>query len=78
MDLLYHEATFLEEKTERAAQTYHSTAKQAAEMAVLCKAKKLILGHFSARYDNLTEFLNEAKPVFENTELANEGKVIDL
>ena len=78
VDLLYHEATFLEEKTERAAQTYHSTAKQAAEMAVLCKAKKLILGHFSARYDNLTEFFNEAKPVFENTELANEGKVIDL
>ena len=78
VDLLYHEATFLEDKTDRASQTYHSTAKQAAEMAVLCKAKKLILGHFSARYDNLNEFLNEAKPVFEKTELAIEGKVIDL
>lgn len=78
VDLLYHEATFLEEKTERATQTFHSTAKQAAEMAALSKAKKLILGHYSARYDNLNEFLNEAKPVFENTELAMEGKVFEL
>ncbi len=47
-------------------------------MAVLSNAKKLILGHFSARYDDLSEFLNEAKPIFNNTELATEGKIIDI
>lgn len=78
VDLLYHESTFLEEKVDRALQTFHSTAKQAAEMAVLSNAKKLILGHFSARYDNLSEFLNEATPIFPNTELAIEGKVFKI
>jgi ribonuclease Z len=78
VDLLYHESTFLEEKVDRAMQTYHSTAKQAAKMAVLSNAKKLILGHFSARYDDLSEFLIEAKPIFNNTELATEGKIIDI
>ena len=78
VDVLYHESTFLEEKVDRAMQTYHSTAKQAAEIAVLSNAKKLILGHFSARYDDLSEFLNEAKPIFNNTELATEGKIIDI
>jgi ribonuclease Z len=78
VDLLYHESTFLEEKVDRALQTFHSTAKQAAEIAVLSNAKKLILGHFSARYDDLSEFLIEAKLIFNNTELATEGKIIDI
>ena len=78
VDVLYHESTFLEEKVDRAIQTFHSTAKQAANMAVLSNAKKLILGHFSARYDNLSEFLNEATPIFTNTELAIEGKLINI
>lgn len=78
VDLLYHESTFLEEKIDRAKQTFHSTAKQAAEMAILANAQQLVLGHFSARYGNLEEFLEEAKPVFANTELAIEGKVFSL
>lgn len=78
VDVLYHESTFLEEKKDRAKQTFHSTAKQAAEMAILTNAKKLILGHFSARYGNLDEFLEEAKPIFANTELAIEGSVFSL
>ena len=78
VDLLYHESTFLEEKADRAKQTFHSTAKQAAQMAVLANAQKLILGHFSARYGNLNEFLEEAKPIFSNTELAMEGQLFSL
>ncbi len=78
VDLLYHESTFLEDKKERAKQTFHSTARQAAEMAKLANAGKLLLGHFSARYGNLDEFLEEAKPVFSNAELAVEGSVFSL
>jgi len=75
VDLLYHESTFLEEMLDRAKQTAHSTARQAAQMAVLAKVNKLLLGHFSARYSHLDDFLNEAKPIFENTELAIEGSL---
>ena len=78
VDLLYHESTFLEDKADRAKQTFHSTAKQAADMAVLANAKKLILGHFSARYGNLDEFLNEAKSIYLNTELGIEGSIFSL
>jgi ribonuclease Z len=78
VDLLYHESTFLEDKKERAKQTFHSTARQAAEMAKLANAGKLLLGHFSARYGNLDEFLDEAKPVFAESELAVEGSVFSL
>ncbi len=78
VDLLYHESTFLDSKIDRAAQTFHSTASQAAQMAVLAKAGKLLLGHFSARYDNLDLFLEEARPIFSNTELAREGSVFSL
>ncbi|MFM7856985.1 MAG: ribonuclease Z [Flammeovirgaceae bacterium] len=67
VNLLYHESTFLETDLGKATETKHSTAKQAAEMAKLCGAKKLILGHFSARYRDLDELLAEAKVVFENT-----------
>lgn len=78
VDLLYHESTFLENKKDRAAQTFHSTATQAAQMAKLVNAKKLLLGHFSARYDNLDWFIDEAKPIFSNVELAREGSVFSL
>ncbi|MCF8424730.1 MAG: ribonuclease Z [Bacteroidia bacterium] len=78
VDLLYHESTFLEEKQDRAKHTFHSTAKQAAKIATLANAQKLILGHFSSRYSNLDEFLTEAKSIFENTELAIEGKLFSL
>lgn len=71
-DLLYHEATFTEEGAHRAKQTGHSTAKQAAEIAKSANVKKLILGHFSARYNDNTDLLEEAKSIFPNTILANE------
>ncbi|MDZ4664486.1 MAG: ribonuclease Z [Bacteroidota bacterium] len=77
-DLLYHESTFLDDKIDRAKITFHSTAKQAATIAKLSNAKKLLLGHFSARYGNLDQFVVEAKEVFDNCSLAIEGKVIQV
>lgn len=74
VDLLYHEATFLEELKGLAEKTRHSTAIQAAEMAKLSNASKLIIGHFSSRFKKIEAFKDEAKQVFENTELALEGK----
>src|SRR5207248_2238320 len=73
IDLLYHEATFLTEHLDRAGETYHSTAAQAASIALKANVKRLIIGHFSARYKNLYPLLEEAKAVFENTTLAVEG-----
>ena len=73
VNLIYHEATFSEDMRERAGLTYHSTARQAAEVAKAANAKKLILGHFSTRFKDLSPLLDEAKKVFENTELAVEG-----
>jgi ribonuclease Z len=78
VDLLYHESTFLEDRMDRAIVTFHSTASQAAKMAALAHAKHLLLGHFSARYMELQDFLDEAKPIFENVSLATEGRVITL
>lgn len=78
VDLLYHESTFLEDKMDRAKATFHSTAKQAAKMAVLSGAKQLVLGHFSARYDQLEPFIIEAGSVFDQVILATEGKKISL
>lgn len=73
VDLLYHEATFTQADAARATKTGHSTALQAATIASKANAKKLILGHFSARYRNNKELLDEAKQIFGNTILANEG-----
>lgn len=73
VDLLYHEATFEEAEAFRAKETGHSTAKQAAEIAKRANVKKLMIGHFSARYDDNTVLLQEAKQIFANTVLANEG-----
>ncbi len=73
VDLLYHESTFLEEKAERAKETFHTTAKQAGIMARKAEVKRLIIGHFSSRYKDLYPLLEEAKLEFENTTLAIEG-----
>ncbi len=73
VDLLYHESTFLNKLKEMAAKTLHSTAREAAEIAKLSGAKKLLLGHFSARFKNTQDFVSEAKEVFENVEAAQEG-----
>ena len=75
VDVLYHESTFLEEHIELCEPTKHSTAKQAALMARDAKVKTLILGHYSGRYSDFELFRTEAKEVFENVELAEDGKV---
>jgi ribonuclease Z len=73
VDLLYHETTYLKDLHERAAARFHSTTIQAAAIAQKAGVKRLLIGHFSSKYESLDEFLNEATAVFENTELAIEG-----
>jgi len=72
-DMLYHETTYLDNLRERAESRFHSTSKQAAAMAKKAGAKKLLIGHFSSKYDTLEEFESEAREIFPNTELALEG-----
>lgn len=78
VDLLYHEATFRKEHSERAAETYHSTTEQAALMARQANAGALLLGHYSVRYKELEPLLSEAKRVFSNTRLSIEGETIEI
>ncbi len=78
VDLLYHEATFAEDNKTRAKETFHSTASQAATIAQKAQVKKLMLGHFSARYQDDSIFLKEAQEIFPNTILANEGVKINF
>jgi ribonuclease Z len=78
VDLLYHEATFLDDMRERAATTHHSTARQAALFARKAEVRHLLIGHFSSRYRDLEPLLREAKAVFDNAELATEGKTVSL
>jgi ribonuclease Z len=74
VDLLYHEATFTEELRDWAEKTYHSTAMDAAKIAKMAGAGKLLIGHFSSRYEDDAAFVNEARTIFSNTEAAVEGK----
>jgi len=76
--LLYHEATFLEIHKKRAKQTLHSTAKQAASIAEQAEVKQLILGHYSARYKKTSDFVNEAKTIFNNTSAVEDGDVYNI
>lgn len=78
VDLLYHEATFLEEHRDRATQTLHSTAAEAATIALKSEVKKLIIGHFSNRYSDLELLLNEAKSIFLKTEIAEQDRSFDV
>lgn len=78
VDLLYHESTFLEDNVARSAITRHSTARQAATIAAKAQVKKLMLGHYSSRYDNEQDFADEAKDIFQNVMLANESIVEKL
>jgi len=78
VDVLYHESTFLEKDREKAKLTMHSTAMDAAKIARDAQVNKLIIGHFSSRYENLDLFVNEVKEVFQNIELAFDGKDIDI
>jgi ribonuclease Z len=77
-DVLYHEATFLEKNKKLALPTKHSTAKQAAEIAQKAQVGKLILGHFSTRYKDLEVFKSEAQTIFQNVELAEDGKTFEF
>lgn len=77
-DVLYHEATFAQSEVLRAHQTYHSTAGEAARIAYEAGVGKLVIGHFSSRYTGLDELLKEARAIFPNTELAYEGKSIEI
>jgi ribonuclease Z len=72
-DMIYHETTYLDNLRERAEARFHSTTRQAAELAKKAGVKKLLIGHFSSKYDTLEEFEAEAREVFPNTELALEG-----
>jgi ribonuclease Z len=72
-DMIYHETTYLDNLRERAESRFHSTTKQAAALAQKANVKKLLIGHFSSKYDTLEEFESEAREVFLNTELALEG-----
>ena len=74
VDLLYHEATFLNEMLPRAKETFHSTALQAATIAKKAEVHQLMIGHYSARYKDLQPLLEEAQTVFSNTVLSIEGK----
>ncbi|MBC8754727.1 ribonuclease Z [Kordia sp. YSTF-M3] len=78
VDVLYHEATFLDKHDQLATKTKHTTAKQAAMIAKQASIGQLILGHFSTRYDGFNEFKEEAQTVFENVVLADDGKVFEF
>ncbi|WP_318640395.1 ribonuclease Z [Flavobacterium ardleyense] len=78
VDALYHESTFLNSEERLAEITMHSTAQQAGKIAKLANVKKLILGHYSTRYESITPFLEQAKLEFENVELADDGKSFEF
>ena len=77
-NVIYHETTYLAKHQEKATARFHSTTFEAAKIANLCNAKKLIIGHFSSRYKELDQFSIEAKTVFENTVLGIEGSVFEI
>ncbi len=78
VNLLYHESTFMEDLKERAKVTFHSTAKEAAEIARRSDVGSLLLGHFSSRYSELDELLAEATSVFPRTVLSHQGETYQL
>jgi len=72
-DLVYHETTYLHNLAERAAERFHSTTVEAATLALKANAHRLIIGHFSSKYTDLTPFEAECREVFPNSDLALEG-----
>ena len=78
-DLLVHEATFGEEEKERARETFHSTAKEAAQVALAAKVKRLVMSHLSARYSiSAEELVKEAREVFPESQAAKDGMTIEV
>ena len=78
VDVLYHESTFLESEAPLALKTLHSTAKEAATIALKANAKQLILGHYSTRYDGIERFKDEAETIFPNVLLGDDGRSFEF
>ncbi len=78
VDLLYHESTFAQSELLQAVNRYHSTARQAAEIAEKANAKRLLLGHYSARYSDESVLEHEARQVFPATVLSREGMIVPV
>lgn len=77
-DAVYHESTYLDDHRERAAERFHTTAAQAAELAKAAGAKRLLLGHFSSKYQDLTAFYSEASAIFPDVEITIEGMTYEI
>lgn len=78
VDVLYHESTFLDSEESLAKKTMHSTAKEAAAIALKANVKQLILGHYSTRYENIKLFKEQAETIFPNILLADDGKSFEF
>lgn len=78
VDMLYHEATFLQKDAGLAHETFHSTAAEAAQLALKCNAGRLLLGHFSIRYKSSSPFLEEAKKIFDESYVVEDGDVFTI
>jgi ribonuclease Z len=78
VDVLYHESTFLESESVLANKTMHSTAKEAATIALKANVKQLVLGHYSTRYESIDKFKEEAKSIFSEILLADDGKSFEF
>lgn len=78
VDMIYHETTYLDNLRDKATERFHSTTKQAAEIAKRAMVKELLIGHFSSKYNTLEAFLEEAKEVFPATQLAIEGVTYEV
>lgn len=78
VDILYHESTFLESEQHLSQKTMHSTAKEAATIALKANVKQLVLGHYSTRYESIALFKEEAETIFENVLLAEDGITFDF
>ncbi len=78
VDLLYHEATYADDATAKARERFHSTASQAARIALAAEAKRLVIGHYSKAYKDESQHLEQARAIFPETILANEGLRLDI
>jgi len=78
VDVLYHETTFLQSEEALAQKTLHSTAKEAATIALKANAKQLVLGHYSTRYDGIERFKEEAETIFPNVLLGDDGRSFEF
>jgi len=78
VDMIYHESTYLSDNEARATERFHSTAAQAAMIAKAAGAKQLLLGHYSSRYLDISEFAAEAQAIFPNSLATEEGAAYEL